>query len=203
MRSNRRDHMPIWVCKDMRKVCEVRKHRNLFPCCTLSSNHSPPPSASCLAVWSDTSQWKYSEKIYLWSISGKLLFARDWTLLFFYFFESASGRQPQSSRENLECQDFLWVPSLNAWLEIASDNHSRISTTLLPQTVFFLFLIMFIVYTNIYRTGTLVWTTDWWGVPVHPYLGNIMAASFGQSAFGRDSALTVYTITRERSKYGS
>ena len=31
------------------------------------------------------------------------------------------------------------VPNQKAWLEKASDNHSRIFTTLLPQTVFYLF----------------------------------------------------------------
>ena len=71
------------------------------------------------------------------------------------------------------------VPS-QAWLEIASDNHSRIFTTLLPQTAF-IDSNLFIVYTHTYSTTTLVCTTDGWGVPVHPYLGNIKAA-FGRAA---------------------
>ena len=32
-------------------------------------------------------------------------------------------------------------------------------------------------------------------MPVHPYLGNIWAAPFRQSACSRGSALTIYTIT--------
>ena len=47
------------------------------------------------------------------------------------------------------------VPSQKAWLEIASDNHSRIFTTLLPQTAF-IDSNLFIVYTHTYSTTTLV-----------------------------------------------
>ena len=51
------------------------------------------------------------------------------------------------------------VPSQKAWLEIASDNHSRIFTTLLPQTAF-INSNLIIVYTHTYSTTTRVCTTD-------------------------------------------
>ena len=41
-------------------------------------------------------------------------------------------RTDNPSRENLECYP-LDLPSQKAWLEMASDNQSRIFTTLLPQ----------------------------------------------------------------------
>ena len=49
-----------------------------------------------------------------------------------------SNRQPQPSRENLE---WYPLPSQKAWLEISSDNHSQIFTTLLPQNVFSLMFV--------------------------------------------------------------
>ena len=38
------------------------------------------------------------------------------------------------------------VPSQKAWLEIASDNHSRIFTTLLPQPVLFILNFVYCVH---------------------------------------------------------
>ena len=81
--------------------------------------------------------------------------------MIFYFLKMYLGdpnRQPQSSRENLGTPRPN-VPSQKAWLEIASDNHSRIFTTLLPYTAF-IDSNLFIVYTHTYSTTTLVCTTD-------------------------------------------
>ena len=52
-----------------------------------------------------------------------------------------SNRQPQICRENLEIPRPI-LPSQKAWLEMASDNNSRIFTNLLPRNI----LVEFFVY---------------------------------------------------------
>ena len=58
----------------------------------------------------------------------------------FLLFESASGRfEPILAVKTLNCTPRPNVPSQKAWLEIASGNHSRIFTTLLPDCFFYSF----------------------------------------------------------------
>ena len=47
------------------------------------------------------------------------------------------------------------MPSQKAWLEIASDDHSRIFTTLLPQTVYLILFFCLLYIPTPYRTSTL------------------------------------------------
>ena len=69
-----------------------------------------------------------------------------------------SNRQPQPSRENLESRPN--VQSQKAWLETASDNHARIFTTLLPQTVFINSNFCLLYTPTPIAQSTLVCTTD-------------------------------------------